>query len=156
MHSQSAELIQSGPAVASAPTTPALLDQRHLDHQTLGDPVLRRDVLELFLAESIKYIDDLFAADDCKSWRMAVHTLKGVSLNLGAFRLAAVCRQFETPEAVGTQPQKRAAAAAISDMIVETRSAIAATLPAATLPAATLPAATLPAATLPTGTTPRA
>ncbi len=111
-----------------------LLDLRHLNHQTLGDPLLRNDVLELFLAETPKYIADLKAASDCKSWRMAVHTLKGVSLNLGAFRLAQVCRQFEGPEAAGTVMQMHDAALAIATLILETRQAIDAVMPKSALP----------------------
>ena len=131
--------MQSFGSEMDAPTPVALegqplLDLRHLDHQTLCDPVLRNEVLELFLAETPKYVADLKAAHDCKSWRMAVHTLKGVSLNLGAFRLAQVCKQFEGPEAAGTVMQMHDAALAIATLILETRQAIAAATPKSTLP----------------------
>lgn len=105
-----------------------VLDLKHLDHQTLGDPALRRDVLQLFVDETPRFIADLKAATDSGSWRMAVHTLKGVSLNLGAFRLAQLCRSFETAEAAGTQRQKQEAAEQIAGAILEARSAIADTL----------------------------
>ena len=128
MQSLSADFLPAG-SETPAPVPAAVLDLRHLNHQTLGDPVLRAEVLQLFLAEAPKYIADLQAATDCGSWRMAVHTLKGVSLNLGAIRLAQICRQFESEEAVAAQSQKHGAAATIADMIDETRAAIGAALP---------------------------
>lgn len=135
MHSFAAEMDAPPPAALALASQP-LLDLRHLDHQTLGDPVLRNDVLELFLAETPKYVADLKSAHDCKSWRMAVHTLKGVSLNLGAFRLAQVCRQFEGPEAAGTVLQMHDAALAIATLILETREAINAAIPKRSMPRA--------------------
>ncbi len=121
---------------AQAVDSQPLLDLRHLDHQTLGDPVLRSDVLKLFLDETPKYVADLQLADDCKSWRMAVHTLKGVSLNLGAFRLASLCRQFEGAELAGSSAQKREAAQSIAMLIEATCQAIDLVLPKNTMPRA--------------------
>ncbi len=129
-------LAEVTPAAVLAPDSPPLLDLRHLDHQTLGDPVLRNDVLRLFLDETPKYVADLKAADDSKSWRMAVHTLKGVSLNLGAFRLAQVCRQFEGEDATGQLWQKRDAANALAVLIQETCATITTVLPTSASPRA--------------------
>ena len=72
-----------------------LLDLRHLSHQTLGDAALQRVVLGLFLDEAPRYAADIEIAGNIKAWRMAVHTLKGVALNIGAFRLAQLCKQHE-------------------------------------------------------------
>ena len=74
---------------------PPLLDQRHLLRQTLGDAALKAVVLGLFLDEAPGYAANIVTAPDAKAWRMSVHTLKGVALNLGAFRLAQLCRQHE-------------------------------------------------------------
>jgi len=74
-----------------------IVDLSHLGHQTLGDPELRRIVLRLFLDEAPGYARDIAAAKEAKSWRMAVHTIKGVALNIGAFRLAQLCKEHEGP-----------------------------------------------------------
>jgi HPt (histidine-containing phosphotransfer) domain-containing protein len=87
------------PAVLDAGgTTLPVIDRGHLRHQTLGDGALERVVLGLFLDEAPRYAQDISSANDSKSWRMAVHTLKGVALNLGAFRLAHCCREHERHE----------------------------------------------------------
>jgi HPt (histidine-containing phosphotransfer) domain-containing protein len=137
MQSVTADPIQAAPA---APDAQPLLDLRHLDHQTLGDKALRSEVLQLFLDEAGKYCADLQSADECKTWRMALHTLKGVSLNLGAFRLAQLCRQFECTTASGLHPRRREGATAIAVLLDETVVAIRAALPPST-PPSTLPRA---------------
>ena len=94
MHSFAEEI--DAPPLAPLPLNgQPLLDLRHLNHQTLNDPLLRNDVLELFLAETPKYIADLKAATDCKSWRMAVHTLKGAARNLGFAALGQLSEAME-------------------------------------------------------------
>jgi len=135
MQSVMTERAQTATDRGAVESTP-LLDLRHLDHQTLGDPVLRSDVLQLFLAETPKYVADLHSATDCKSWRMAVHTLKGVSLNLGAFRLAQLCKQFEGTDAAGSLSQKRDAAKVIAILIEATCQAVARVIPESAMPRA--------------------
>lgn len=112
----------ASPAVGLVGTR--LLDRQHLRHQTLGDRGLERIVLDLFLAEAPRYASDIANATDAKSWRMAVHTLKGVALNLGAFRLAALCKEHEGP-ALGADPiLTRLAVRDLSEMIGTTVTAI--------------------------------
>ena len=84
----------SAPAAVSA----QLLDLKHLNHQTLGDVNLRRIVLGLFLDEAPQYAANLRTAANRKAWHMAVHTLKGVALNLGAFPLAWACKDCEAQD----------------------------------------------------------
>ena len=74
---------------------PPVLDLRHLARQTLGDSQLKAIVLGLFVDESPRYRANIVCAADVKAWRMAVHTLKGVALNIGAFRLAQLCKHYE-------------------------------------------------------------
>ena len=96
-----------------------LLDVRHLDRQTLSDPELRAVVLGLFLDEAPRLARDIAGASDVKAWRMAVHTLKGVALNIGAFRLASLCKQHEM---LGFDHAERAElAAAIAESLREIR-----------------------------------
>jgi HPt (histidine-containing phosphotransfer) domain-containing protein len=93
MQDLAAQMMPSAPAPPIAGYQ--LLDRQHLRHQTLADSALERIVLQLFLEESPRYASDVSAACDAGAWRMAVHTLKGVALNIGAFRLAQVCRKHE-------------------------------------------------------------
>ena len=109
---------------AERPVTGGLLDLGHLDHQTLGDTTLRREVLQLFLSEVPKIVADLKQANDVRAWRMALHTIKGVALNLGAFQLARQCRHFEQSEGADVQSQRYDAARAIATLVDETRTAI--------------------------------
>ena len=114
---------------ASVPQTAAgdgsgqpLLDFRHLHHQTLGDATLRCEVLQLFLAEAPKYIADLRTAHDAKAWRMAVHTLKGVALNIGAFALAQSCRSYELSQTPAFRTNE--AADVLAALIAQTSAAV--------------------------------
>ncbi len=108
--------------------SPALLDLRHLDHQTLNDAKLRRIVLELFLDEAPQYAANLRNAQDRKAWRMAVHTLKGVALNLGAFPLAWLCKDTEAMDLAAGSQGHQAAAEAVSALIDDTATSIRTTL----------------------------
>lgn len=105
-----------------------LLDLKHLGHQTLGDPELRRVVLRLFLDESPRYAADLAAARDDRAWRMAVHTLKGVALNIGAFRLAQLCKAHEAPVFGAGRASMSSGAGALAAMIQATARTILDTL----------------------------
>ena len=107
-----------------------LLDLRHLDHQTLGDAKLRRIVLELFLDEAPQYATNLRNAGDRKAWRMAVHTLKGVALNLGAFPLAWLCKDTEAMDLAAGSASQQSAAQAIGALIDDTATSIRTTLSA--------------------------
>ena len=106
----------------------ALLDLRHLNHQTLNDAKLRRIVLELFLDEAPQYAANLRTAQDRKAWRMAVHTLKGVALNLGAFPLAWLCKDTEALDLAAGSPAHQTAALALAALIEDTATSIRMTL----------------------------
>ena len=116
----------SAPAAVSA----QLLDLKHLNHQTLGDVNLRRIVLGLFLDEAPQYAANLRTAANRKAWHMAVHTLKGVALNLGAFKLAALCKHHEGLDVAAGIARQHTAAHAIAGMIDDTVAAIRQTLSA--------------------------
>lgn len=80
-----------------APPMPeaAPVDRAHLVRYTLGDPVLEREVLGLFLGQIPLTIESLkFAATD-KDWHMAAHTLKGSARAVGAWRLARLASEAE-------------------------------------------------------------
>jgi HPt (histidine-containing phosphotransfer) domain-containing protein len=101
-----------------------LLDRAHLRHQTLGDQNLERIVLRLFLDEAPRYAADIETAADATAWRMAIHTLKGVALNIGAFQLAQICRNHERVLLASDPAANRRAAAEIVAMTKATARAI--------------------------------
>ncbi len=79
-----------------------VLDLGHLQRFTLGDSALQNEVLGLFreqVASSVKALRKSISEDDCASWRMAAHTLKGSSWAVGAFRLAQEVERAERDNA---------------------------------------------------------
>jgi HPt (histidine-containing phosphotransfer) domain-containing protein len=110
------------PAEQAVPTVFAdtVLDLAHLSRQTMGDSGLRREILVMFLDESVVHLDRLQAAGDTRAWRMAAHTLKGVALNVGAFSLARVCGEVEHLDLVGGAANQREALNRVIDMMAST------------------------------------
>ncbi len=80
----------------------ALVDQssiqRLMDIGKQTDPGFLQQVLDMFMKQAPADIDEikkaLDAGDFTTLWKMA-HKLKGTSLNIGALRLSAVCREIE-------------------------------------------------------------
>jgi len=91
------------PAPASAPEqTASPLDERALDQiralQRPGAPDLLGKIIGLYLESSpglLRQIRDAVAGEDGDALRQAAHSLKSSSANLGAKRLAAVCKELE-------------------------------------------------------------
>jgi HPt (histidine-containing phosphotransfer) domain-containing protein len=76
------------------------VDFAHLRRYTLGDKTLEAEVLELFLAQLGQSLALLKAADSASEWKFAVHTLKGSSRAVGAWRIAELAQKAESsPEA---------------------------------------------------------
>ena len=72
-----------------------LLDRAHLSRQTFGDTAFEAEILQLFLLECRQQIANLSTTADEKSWKLAVHTLKGSARTIGAARFASVCERAE-------------------------------------------------------------
>ncbi len=98
------------PWMASPPLVPdeGFIDTTHLTRMTLGDEVLKREVLTLFVRQSADLLARMaaFPAD-----MVAIaHTLKGSARGIGAFSVASVAERLE-------QTTDRAAArAALSEL----------------------------------------
>ena len=102
-----------------------VLDLGHLQRFTLGDSALQNEVLGLFreqVASSVSALRKAIAEDDCASWRMAVHTLKGSAWAVGAFRLAQEAERAERDN--GTLNSRARAVERISTAAVATVAAI--------------------------------
>lgn len=71
------------------------IDHAHLARYTLGDLLLEREILGLFLAQLPLTIESLrFAATD-RDWQIAAHTLKGSCRAVGAWQIATLAQQAE-------------------------------------------------------------
>ena len=68
----------------------AAVDLVHLARYTGGDPQLNAEILRLFdhqATELVGRLRSIIEARDAKSWKLAVHTLKGAARGIGAFGL---------------------------------------------------------------------
>lgn len=82
------------PTSASQETL-AVIDAEHLDRITFRDLAFRNEVLTLFVREARVLEQRLASAATAEDWRVAAHTLKGMSRGVGATRLAAISEQCE-------------------------------------------------------------
>lgn len=85
----------------AAPPEPEILDTEFLYQATLGDQNLMRAVLGLFREQALKACAEIAGAD-IPARIAAAHRLRGSSLGVGAFALAASTRAIEL--AAGADP----------------------------------------------------
>ena len=83
------------------------MSENHIDHKVLSDlQEVMEDgylqLLETFLEDSEKRLDQLHGAKDAGELGLAAHSFKGSSSNMGAVGLADLCSQLE--ERVRHQP----------------------------------------------------
>jgi HPt (histidine-containing phosphotransfer) domain-containing protein len=71
------------------------VDLVHLSRYTLGERELERELLELFCAQSFRYLDLLKQCESDKDWKDLVHTLKGSAHAVGAWRVAEAAERAE-------------------------------------------------------------
>jgi HPt (histidine-containing phosphotransfer) domain-containing protein len=71
------------------------VDLVHLSRYTLGERALEREVLELFCAQALVYLERLRAARSDKDWKDAAHSLKGSATAIGAWRAAEAAQRAE-------------------------------------------------------------
>jgi HPt (histidine-containing phosphotransfer) domain-containing protein len=95
------ERIQWMPSPPLAPDD-GPIDLAHLGRMTLGDPVLEREVLAMFAAQSVKLIGALSALPE-DAPKLA-HTLKGSARAIGAFAVAEAAAELEHALARGSDP----------------------------------------------------
>ncbi len=68
----------------------AAVDLNHLDRYTGGDVSLNAEILRLFDSQAndlVLQLQNIIDARDAKSWKVAIHTLKGAARGIGAFSL---------------------------------------------------------------------
>lgn len=71
------------------------IDPEHLARVTFGDSAFRDEILGLFLRESKALLHRLATAKDDQEWRVAAHTLKGMSRGIGAVALGEAASEIE-------------------------------------------------------------
>ena len=73
-----------------------VLDRDHLARYTMGDVVLEREVLGLFIGQMPVTVASLRDSGDAVSWTRAAHTIKGSARAVGAWRLAQLAEHAES------------------------------------------------------------
>jgi HPt (histidine-containing phosphotransfer) domain-containing protein len=97
----------------------APIDLAHLDRQTMGDKALGREVLALFLAQSLSVRDELGQAGPRQRIVLA-HGLKGAARGVGAFAVA------ECADAIETDPDDAAQVERLAGLVEDVRAFVAA------------------------------
>ena len=82
-----------------ADTASSPIDLDHLARQTLGDPAIRREVLDLFVAEMSAARGQLVGSGQCNRAELA-HRIKGAARGIGANPVA------ETAAALEAEPDR--------------------------------------------------
>lgn len=94
---------------------PAAVDLDHLARYTGGDAALNAEILRLFddqASDLVTKLQGIIEARDAKSWKLALHTLKGAARGIGAFGLGDAAAAAEPIDPSDT----RTAAAALESL----------------------------------------
>jgi HPt (histidine-containing phosphotransfer) domain-containing protein len=85
------------PGAGAAPVK-APFDEAALRERVEGDDELLTEIVELFLEDSPRLLEEVraaVAAGDAAELKRAAHTLKGAASNFGAAAVVAVCLELE-------------------------------------------------------------
>jgi len=96
------------------------VDLVHLARYTMGNRLLEREVLELFLTQSKLYLTRLSEAGDAKAWRDAAHTIKGSARGIGAWQVACCAEEAESLNEAALKNERQGAIDALEINIKET------------------------------------
>jgi len=72
----------------------AIIDEDHLGRMTLGDRGLERDVLEIFVRQTVIMLERIAGAEPALA-AAAAHTLTGSARGIGAWRVAHAAEHLE-------------------------------------------------------------
>ncbi|MCA1458379.1 Hpt domain-containing protein [Bradyrhizobium sp. BRP22] len=108
--------------IASPPLAPGdgPIDLAHLARMSLGDAALEREVLSLFVAQSVKLIETLATLP--RDGRELVHKLKGSARAIGAFAVADAAARLEHVLVSGAEPAEPLAV--LTEAVARARNAI--------------------------------
>ncbi len=100
------------------------IDEVHLQRMTLGDRSLEREVLEIFVRQTILTLERIAGVGPARA-AAAAHTLKGSARGIGAWRVAQAAERLEQAAACeGDERAMRAAVAELEAASFEARMAI--------------------------------
>jgi len=71
------------------------VDLSHLSAQTMGDTVLEREILGMFVAQASDLMSRVRDSSSVNNVKQTAHTIKGVARSIGAFRLAELAELSE-------------------------------------------------------------
>ena len=94
----------------------AVIDDDHLSRMTLGDRRLEREVLEIFVRQTVIMIERIAGAEPALA-AAAAHTLTGSARGIGAWRVARAAEQLERVA------NGKSGAAALDEAVEELKSA---------------------------------
>lgn len=106
----------------------ALLDTEHLGKYTRGDHKLESEILQMFVDQSVLYVERLRSPSSTKDWREATHSLKGCARGIGAFKVGMRAEQLEKIEEPLQGSVRTAILALLQRDLEETKTAILAHL----------------------------
>jgi HPt (histidine-containing phosphotransfer) domain-containing protein len=84
----------SGAPDAAGPQRDAAIDEDHLGRMTLGDRQLEREVLEIFVRQTVIMLERIAGAEPAMAAASA-HTLTGSARGIGAWRVARAAEWLE-------------------------------------------------------------
>ena len=114
--------------IADAAVDPAVIDEDHLARMTLGDRALEREVLEIFVRQTVILLERIAKADPAFA-AGAAHTLSGSASGIGATRVAQAAERLEqAARAKASSAEFDGAVEALKAATVEASAAITARL----------------------------
>jgi len=114
--------------IADTAGDPAVIDEDHLARMTLGDRGLEREVLEIFVRQTVIMLERIAKADPALA-AAAAHTLSGSASGIGASRVAQAAERLEhAARAKASVAEFDGAVEALKAATVEASAAIAARL----------------------------
>jgi HPt (histidine-containing phosphotransfer) domain-containing protein len=103
------------------------IDEEHLRHVTLGDARLEREVLQIFVRQTVAMLERIAGGKPIAA-AAAAHTLMGSARGIGAWRLAGAAERLERASAAGNEEALGEALAELKAASLEASTAIAARL----------------------------
>jgi HPt (histidine-containing phosphotransfer) domain-containing protein len=82
------------PGAAGPQPEPAAIDEDHLGRMTLGDRKLEREVLEIFVRQTVIMLERIVGGEPALAAASA-HTLTGSARGIGAWRVARAAEWLE-------------------------------------------------------------
>ena len=102
--------------LSAAGSQRAVIDEDHLGRMTLGDRRLEREVLEIFVRQTVIMLERIAGAEPALA-AAAAHTLTGSARGIGAWRVARAAEQLERVA------NGKSSAAALDEAVEELNSA---------------------------------